>query len=167
MEKNMKKLLLSAFSLTLLSSNVLWAAGTCNTEVVVKAADQLWQTTLATHDPQKVANLYQHDAVLLGTYENVPLLTEEQRVDYFKHLFAKIPDIQVKFDQVHVKLLKEDAISTGLYTFYGTQADGKKVSIPARYTFAYDSTAQGCELVMHHSSVLPVEYQSIDEMDQP
>lgn len=150
---------------TMFIFNTAYAAGTCNTEAAVKAADQNWANALASHDPQKVANLYIHDAVLLGTYENVPLLTDQQRVDYFKHLFSKIPNIQVKFTQVHVKLLKEDAISTGLYTFYGNDPSGKPVNVPARYTFAYDSTAKGCELVMHHSSVLPVEYQSIDQME--
>ncbi|MFI4955308.1 MAG: hypothetical protein ACHP9Y_05280, partial [Gammaproteobacteria bacterium] len=58
------------------------------------------------------------------------------------------------------KLLKEDAISTGLYTFIGKESDGKEISIPARYTFAYDSTDKGCVLVMHHSSALPVQYKS-------
>jgi hypothetical protein len=160
----MKKLLIVGTLMSTLAANSVWATtGKCNTEEAVKTADQLWASTLALHDPAKIAALYEKDAVLLGTYENIPLLTTEQRTDYFKSLFAKVPNIRVEYDKTHVLLLSQDAISSGLYTFVGTE-NGKEKRFPARYTFAYNSTDQGCELMMHHSSVLPVEYTNENEI---
>jgi len=177
----MKRLILvSALLTTAFTLNTVWAAdatmpantkasapttiGKCNSKEAVMAADQHWANVLAQHDPKKVADLYEKDATLLGTFEDIPLLTFNQRVNYFKQLFEKIPNVKVTFNQQIVKLLKEDAISTGLYTFYGNGADGKAIAVPARYTFAYDSTPHGCVLIMHHSSVLPVEYRNINQI---
>ena len=159
----MKKQLLLGTIVSLFVANTAFAAGACNTEEAVKAADKKWQDTLAMHDPAKMADLYQHDAILLGTYENIPLVTKEQRTEYFKQLFAKLPSVRVEFDKTYVKLLKDDAISSGLYTFVDT-ANSKDQRYPARFTFAYDSTANGCELIMHHSSALPLEYTSENQI---
>jgi uncharacterized protein (TIGR02246 family) len=161
--ESMKKQLLIGTLVTLLATSSVFAAGTCNTEEKVLAADKKWQDTLALHDPQKMADLYEKDAVLLGTFEDIPLLDRENRVAYFTKLYKKMPNIRVEYDKTHVKLLKEDAISTGLYTFIGNE-NGKEIRTPARFTFAYDSTDQGCVLIMHHSSVLPLEYASENEI---
>lgn len=158
----MKKLVIASVLLSVtFNSPLLLATGTCNTNAAVDAADQKWAATLTLHDPKKMADLYQHDAILLGTYENIPLLSYEQRVEYFTALFKKIPNIRVEYNSKHYKFFKDDAISTGLYTFIGDE-EGKEIRIPARYTFAYDSADTGCRLIMHHSSALPIQYKDED-----
>jgi uncharacterized protein (TIGR02246 family) len=160
-----KTLILGTLVSALFAVNTVSAtSGACNTEAAVKKADKLWADTLALHQPDKVADLYAHDAILLGTYENIPLITHEQRAEYFAQLFKKVPNLRVEYDKVFVKLMKEDAVSSGLYTFVGTGPDGKEIRMPARYSFAYDSTNNGCELIMHHSSELPLTYTNENDI---
>ena len=51
------------------------------------------------------------------------------------------------------------AINTGLYTFSFTQ-NGKKVKVPARFTFVYEKDDGKWEIEDHHSSMLPIKGQA-------
>lgn len=126
----------------------------CRTVQDVLQADKLWQTSMATQQANQVASLYATDAVLIATFENKPLTTSQERLAYFQHLIQSLPDIRVQYQQEIVQLLPGGAVSAGLYTFKGTKS-GEQTEIPARFTFVYKTTPQGCQLIHHHSSQLP------------
>lgn len=148
----------------LFSVNAAWAI--CHTEEAVRAADQKWADTLKTHDPRAMASLYGQDSVLLGTFENIPLTTYAERVKYFTYLFETVPNIRVEYDKTYIKVMKEDAVSSGLYTFIGDDVrKGKEIRTPARYSFFYEGTDSGCTLLVHHSSGMPVQYTSESQID--
>ena len=131
------------------------AFANCNTSTEIKTADQAWATALATHNPQTAANQYAKNAVLLATYENNPITTAAGKKAYFTSLFQTLPQLQVQYDKEIIYTFPGGAVSSGLYTFSGVQK-GKSVNIPARFTFVYEATANGCLLVAQHSSALPI-----------
>ncbi|OGT30685.1 MAG: hypothetical protein A3E87_06915 [Gammaproteobacteria bacterium RIFCSPHIGHO2_12_FULL_35_23] len=127
----------------------------CNTTAAVQQADQIWATALATHNPKTITNQYAKGAVLLATYENNPITTQTGIKNYFTSLFQTIPQLQVHYNKEIIYTFPGGAVSSGLYTFSGKQ-NGKVVSTPGRFTFVYEATPNGCLLIAHHSSVLPV-----------
>jgi hypothetical protein len=103
-----------------------------------------------------VVKLYDKEAVLLPTLAPQPLLTQEQRMEYFGKLTAK-PKLTATVDDEHLKILDNDnAVISGLYTFRFEQ-DGKTVAIPARYSFVYEKKKEGWMIVEHHSSKVPAK----------
>lgn len=110
-----------------------------------------WNRALATGDPQRVADLYAPDAVLLPTLSNNVRSDRAEIVDYFQHFLANKPSGRIL--ESHVEVLGPDtAIDAGTYRFTlaanGTQVD-------ARYTFAYERIDGKWLIVNHHSSAMP------------
>lgn len=128
---------------------------TC-TKNQVEEADSRWAKAIDSNQVQKVVNLYAPDAVLLATVENKPITTQEGRSAYFTQFFNTYKNAHVTYTgDKHIQVHNDSASSSGLYTFSGTK-DGKAIEVPARYTFIYRATANGCELIKHHSSQLPM-----------
>jgi uncharacterized protein (TIGR02246 family) len=117
-------------------------------EQVAKLFDR-WNASLATLNPQEVANNYSEDSVLLATLANKPRFTQEERIDYFKHFLEKGPKGHI--DSRTIKTGCNWAIDTGTYTF--TMKDGSKV--PARYTYTYEFKGGNWLITSHHSSMMP------------
>ncbi|PDT34604.1 DUF4440 domain-containing protein [Rhizobium sp. M10] len=117
-------------------------------EQVAKLFDR-WNASLATLNPQEVAKNYSADSVLLATLANKPRLTQEERIDYFKHFLEKSP--QGHIDSRTIKTGCNWAVDTGTYTF--TMKDGSKV--PARYTYTYEFKGGNWLITSHHSSMMP------------
>jgi uncharacterized protein (TIGR02246 family) len=116
----------------------------------IRAQFDGWNKALATLDPNKVADRYARDAVLLPTVSNQVRDTRAEIVDYFKKFLAGKP--QGTILQSHVKLLgRNAAIDTGTYRF--TMADGSTVD--ARYTYVYERVNGKWLIVNHHSSAMP------------
>ncbi|GAB3002401.1 SgcJ/EcaC family oxidoreductase [Saccharothrix stipae] len=110
-----------------------------------------WNRALATGDPQRVADLYAPDAVLLPTLSNNVRSDRAEIVDYFEHFLANKPSGEVL--ESHVAVLGPDAaIDAGVYRFT-LAANGTKVD--ARYTFAYERIDGKWLIVNHHSSAMP------------
>ncbi|MCU6336876.1 nuclear transport factor 2 family protein [Enterobacter quasiroggenkampii] len=108
-----------------------------------------WNTSLQTGDATKVSENYLSNAVLLPTVSNKVRLTDEERIDYFKHFLEKKP--VGKIDSRTIRLGCNKAVDSGTYTF--TFADNTKVS--ARYTFTYAWTGKEWKISSHHSSAMP------------
>lgn len=123
------------------------------TQESVKEASNQWGLALKSRDAEKITNLYAKDAFLFATFTNM-LDSREKILAYFKNLTQK-SDLNVDFNQQNVRLYGNTAINSGLYTFSFTDAEGKSVKVPARYSFVYTLTPQGWLIVEHHSSVLP------------
>lgn len=119
----------------------------------IQAADQNWQRMLNTNQVEKITSLYDQNATLLPTFDSQPLTTPEQKSQYFQELYKK-GKVTVHFDQEFPTAFPGGGTSSGLYTFTITNAD-KTDYVPARFTFFYKKTAQGCQLIAHHSSALP------------
>ncbi len=122
------------------------------TQDQILAMTQSWQNAINSRNAEKITALYDKNAFLYATFEDM-LSSQEQILGYFKKL-VKHDNLKVKFDKQNIRLYGETAIDSGLYTF--TYDDkGKEVMVPARYTLVYTHTPNGWTIVEHHSSVLP------------
>jgi uncharacterized protein (TIGR02246 family) len=147
----MKKSILTLSALLLLATqSPAWA----NEKDEVNQAFAQWRTSLSSGSAENVVALYEKDAVLLATLAATPLTTQEQRMVYFATLTAK-PKLATTVTEEHIRLLgKNDAIVSGLYTF-SFEENGKKVEIPARFSFVYEKENGKWMIIEHHSSKVP------------
>ncbi|MER5178868.1 SgcJ/EcaC family oxidoreductase [Streptomyces sp. NPDC002896] len=116
-----------------------------------------WNAALQTGDPEKVADRYAPDAVLLPTASPKIRTNRAEIVDYFEHFLQKKPQGEKIRSVVNV-LDRNSAIDAGLYEFHITDpATGEKKTVEARYTYEYEKRGGKWLIVNHHSSVLPAE----------
>ncbi|MFH8387845.1 SgcJ/EcaC family oxidoreductase [Kitasatospora sp. NPDC018058] len=123
------------------------------TEQQIAALFDKWNAALATGDPNRVADLYAPDAVLLPTVSDL-YTSRAGIVGYFTKFLASKPvgKIQERFITV---LDRTSAVDTGLYQFTLTDKNGGKSTVDARYTFVYELRGGEWLILNHHSSVLP------------
>lgn len=119
----------------------------------VKRITAQWEKLLNAGDPQKIVALYDDSFILYATFSN-KIDQEEKLLDYFTGLMKK-KNFKVVFNEQNPRAHGVTAVDSGLYTFSFTDDSGKKVEVPARYTFVYVLTAQGWRIAEHHSSELP------------
>ena len=112
-----------------------------------------WNAALATGDPEKVADLYAPNAVLLPTLSNQIRTNRAEIVDYFTHFLQSKPRGTIDREIITV-IDPQTAINTGTYTFTLTQ-DGQPQNVQARYTFVYQKENGNWLIVNHHSSKMP------------
>ncbi|GGK92967.1 hypothetical protein GCM10010094_62250 [Streptomyces flaveus] len=114
-----------------------------------------WNAVLQTGDPEKVADLYAKDAVLLPTLSPEVRTDRAGIVDYMEHFLLKKPKGEKLRTVINV-LDGNSAIDAGLYEFHVTDPEtGKKSTLEARYTFEYEKRDGKWLIVNHHSSVVP------------
>ncbi len=126
-------------------------AATCApiTKADVEKLFDRWNDSLKTGDPQKVADNYAEDAILLPTVSNKPRLTREERVDYFVEFLKKEPVGAI--DSRVIKIGCNTVVDAGLYTFTLHGHD----LVHARYTFTYEFKDGKWVIAHHHSSIMP------------
>ncbi len=130
------------------------AFATCN-KTDVQKADLRWAQAIDSNNVNKVVDLYAPQAVLVATLANHPITTRVGRVDYFKKFFNTYKGARVSYTGAkYIQIFKGGAVSSGLYVFSGKK-QGKKTNVPARYTFVYRDSTNGCQLITQHSSSLP------------
>jgi hypothetical protein len=112
----------------------------------------IWAEALSSGDENNVTALYHKDAVLWGTLSPVIRNTPALIREYFVK-FATLDRIKVDFSDPVVRQYGNVAINTGYYVFSWYE-EGKKVVVPARYTFSYVNEG-GWKIIDHHSSVVP------------
>lgn len=120
-------------------------------EEIEKVSNQ-WAMSLSAGDPEKIAKLYDKNAILYATFKN-KIDNPRDLIAYFKNLM-KHQDLKVQFQKKNIRIFWETAVNSGLYTFSFNEK-GKVVTIPARYTFVYVLEPEGWMIIDHHSSVLP------------
>ena len=112
----------------------------------VAALFDLWNNTLQTGDPEKVASLYAPDGVLLPTVSNKVRPDHESKVDYFT-AFLKLKPFGT-INESHVRFLnpqKTLAANSGVYTFKLQKEDGPaEVRGAACCWLRRAATAAGC-----------------------
>jgi uncharacterized protein (TIGR02246 family) len=114
-----------------------------------------WNAALQTGDPEKVADLYADDAVLLPTLSNEVRTDREGRIDYFEHFLENKP--VGKKIETHINVLDSDSVlDAGTYQFALTDHEtGKKSVAKARYTYEWEKRDGEWKIVNHHSSLMP------------
>ncbi|WP_117208111.1 SgcJ/EcaC family oxidoreductase [Allorhizocola rhizosphaerae] len=112
-----------------------------------------WNASLATGDPQRVADRYAPDAVLLPTLSNNVRTDRNEIVDYFIHFLEGKPQGAIKESTIHV-LDDNTAVDAGVYVFTLTK-DGKQQQVEARYTYVYELRDGKWLIINHHSSAMP------------
>ncbi|MFC4500829.1 MULTISPECIES: SgcJ/EcaC family oxidoreductase [Streptomyces] len=114
-----------------------------------------WNAALQTGDPDKVADRYAKDAVLLPTVSNKVRTDRVGIVDYFHHFLENKP-VGKKVQTIVNVLDSNSAIDTGVYEFTLTDpATQQKRVVEARYTYEYEKRGGTWLIVNHHSSAMP------------
>jgi len=112
-----------------------------------------WNRALATLDPQKVADRYAPDALLLPTVSNQVRTNRAEIVDYFQHFLEDKPQGEILRSNVRLPD-SNTAVDAGTYRFTLTK-DGTQSTVDARYTFVYERMDRKWLIVEHHSSAMP------------
>jgi uncharacterized protein (TIGR02246 family) len=134
----------------------------CNpiTETEVKALWKKWNAALQTLDPEKVAELYHADSILIPTLSNEVRADNQTKINYFVEFLAKKPVGTIKEDYVNV-VSKDTALYNGIYTFEFTPA----AKSDARFTYVYNCENGEWKIKTHHSSLMPEKKPGIPETD--
>jgi len=120
------------------------------TEEEVKNLFQLWNSALATEDPDAVAKRYASKAVLLPTVSDVPRTDYDLIKHYFVDFLKKKPQGEIL--ESNVEIGHNWCQDTGIYEFT-MGATGDKVK--GRYSFVYVWEDGQWKISHHHSSVMP------------
>jgi uncharacterized protein (TIGR02246 family) len=119
-------------------------------EEEVKNLFQLWNSALATEDPDAVAKRYAKNAVLLPTVSDIPRTDYALIKDYFVSFLKKKP--QGTILKSNVTIGDNWCQDVGIYEFT-MGATGDKVK--GRYSFVYVWEDGQWKISHHHSSVMP------------
>jgi uncharacterized protein (TIGR02246 family) len=117
------------------------------------ALSQHWLAAVCQHDPAAVAALYAPNGVLVGT---VAQRIKQGRADiqgYFVRFLAKT-GLCGRFTSHLVQPYPGWTIHSGTYVFEWSER-GRRITVPARYTFVWVQTPEGWKIANHHSSALP------------
>jgi len=110
-----------------------------------------WVDTIKSGDPKQVTDLYDEDAILLGTFSNKERVGHELILEYFENLLKSPVDVKVVSENPHV--FGSDAVNSGHYNFVTNDK-----TINARFSFVYHKEGEPTDewkIVSHHSSVMP------------
>ena len=120
------------------------------TEEEVKNLFQLWNSALATEDPDAVAKRYASKATLLPTVSDVPRTDYDLIKHYFVGFLKKKPLGEIL--ESYVEIGHNWCQDTGIYEFtMGTTGD----KVKGRYSFVYVWEDGQWKISHHHSSVMP------------
>jgi len=120
----------------------------------VAAATRAWAAAYDSRDPQRAIVLYDKDAVFWGTLSPTIRDTTEEILAYFNKM-PQTPHSRVTLGEQRIRVYGDMAINTGYYTF-NVLRNGKRVPIPARFSFVYRLRDGRWMIVDHHSSRNPV-----------
>ena len=119
---------------------------------IIALFDQ-WNNSLATGNPEKVAENYAPDAILIPTVSNKIRHDRHEIADYFVHFLELTP--KGVLVESNVRIFGDIAINSGSYDF-NVVKEGKDAVVKARFTFVYRKGPDGKWLIVeHHSSAMP------------
>lgn len=128
------------------------AAATSLPESEVRDLFQLWNSALATEDPDMVAKRYSSTPCLLPTVSDVPRTDYDSIKAYFVDFLQKKPQGEIL--ESYVTSGPDWCMDDGIYEFT-MGATGDKVK--ARYSFVYTKEGDEWKICHHHSSQMPEE----------
>ncbi|MBA2710340.1 MAG: nuclear transport factor 2 family protein [Tatlockia sp.] len=125
----------------------------CTTQIAHNIIDK-WQQAYNAGDVTAISDFYAKDAILIGVYNQRPLVTSKQRLNYFKNIFGK-KSYKVRFvkNTFHHYKLDNSVVINGEDIISYRKA-GKKIQRPVRFTMVFKDTLKGCKLVVQHASLI-------------
>jgi len=140
----------SFMSLSLLAGDLPDEAGV-NAQII--ALFDQWNSSLSTGNPEKVAENYAPDAILIPTVSSKIRHNGREIADYFARFLTLKP--KGTLVESNVRIFGNIAINSGAYDF-NIAKDGKDAVVKARFTFVYRKGDDGKWLIVeHHSSPMP------------
>jgi MFS superfamily sulfate permease-like transporter len=112
-----------------------------------------WKAFVDKRSLLGVVGLYNYNGLLWGTFAHELRPGHPNIKKYFAHLFEN-ENLGVHFDSHEIRQYGNVFIQSGAYTFSFTQK-GKKVVIPARYSFVCRKERNSWIILEHHSSQFP------------
>ena len=109
---------------------------------------QNWIDCIRSNDPDRVTELYDEHALLLGTFSDIERQGPKLIYDYFNGLLSSKIDVEIISEQTHN--FNKLEICSGLYNFI---VNGE--TIEARYSFVFIQVNDNWKILSHHSSILP------------
>ncbi len=151
----MKKILISLTIATGIAYSIsAYAEKNYSVKNEVENSFKKWQESIDSEIPENIVKLYDKNSVLLATLAPEPLISNEAKQEYFKNL-VKRENLDVKVNKEFIEVLDNNTASvSGIYTFSFTE-NGKKIELPARYSFVYEKKDGDWKIITHHSSVVP------------
>lgn len=151
----MNRLVTTTLMLALYSLN----SAAADDKAGVTAAMEAWKKDLALAcgggGPDKILPLYAEDAVLWGTISPKIRSDKAGLTDYFVNACKALPKLTVEFKEPHIRIYGGDtAINSGYYDL-SYEKEGKKETLPARYSFTLVKKGGKWLIVDHHSSAMP------------
>jgi uncharacterized protein (TIGR02246 family) len=125
-----------------------------STKQDVAAATRAWADAVSRCAPDRIAALYDRDAVLWGTTSPVIISTPDGIRRYFDQVCASPAKLKVTVQEDHIRVHGESAINSGSYVL-SLQRDGKTSTLPARFSFTYRKSGDQWLIADHHSSLMP------------
>ena len=108
-----------------------------------------WVDTIKSGDPKQVTDLYDEDAILLGTFSNKERVGHELILEYFENLLKSPVEVEIVSEIISTS--EQFFLNSGLYNFV---TGGKTIN--ARYSFVHQLYNDDVwKIVSHHSSVMP------------
>jgi uncharacterized protein (TIGR02246 family) len=130
-------------------------------ESEVRNLFQLWNSALATEDPDAVAKRYSKDSVLLPTVSDIPRTDYDLIRDYFVDFLKKKPQGEIL--ESNVQIGHNWCQDAGIYEFT-MGATGDKVK--GRYSFVYAWEDGQWKISHHHSSVMPEAFLGAPKVEE-
>ncbi len=128
------------------------AAPAADQRTEVSRLFDVWNEALKSRDPARVTALYAPDAILLPTVSNAVRHNHAEIQDYFAHFLEKAPVGRII--ESNILVMGDVAVHSGLYCFALSDC-GKRLTVPARFSFVYRKIDGEWKIVEHHSSHMP------------
>ena len=109
---------------------------------------QNWIDYIKSNDPNRVTELYDEHALLLGTFSDIERQGPKLIYDYFNGLLSSKVDVEIVSEHTHN--FDNLEVCSGLYNFI---VNGDMIE--ARYSFVFIQINDVWKILSHHSSVLP------------
>ena len=125
------------------------------TGVAAGEAIATWIAAFNDNDVDRIAALYDEQAVLWGTLSPEVINSAPGVRLYFERAFHGSGDtLHMVLQASQVRLFGDVAVNTGSYALH-IRNDGRSQVLPARFSFVYRRVQDRWLIVDHHSSLLP------------
>ncbi len=114
---------------------------------------ETWVHYVETQTAEKIVSLYHPESLLLPTFSQTILTTQEARLNYFTQLKKQPVHVSTQMRQ-ELLLEKNILVNSGYYTFH-VQKHGEKIGHSARFTFVFkkDHPEADWLIKLHQSSL--------------
>lgn len=113
----------------------------------------------AQGNPKAVIEFYAPNAILLATFSPQLLINKNHGLDHYFISFTSHKNLRCYTRESIIQRYGNLALNTGFYTFTYNEA-GKKITVPARFTFVYKKFNNRWLIINHHSSIEPLPKKS-------